>query len=152
MNYLKTGYGCHGNPEKCCLVKFLTGFHKNLNCKSIAPEEHHFSEGALCAPWLCDSEKILDWIGLKRLTIFLKCSSASHTSFKISWLPEPKYAIFSRTGRKTKKLRRLNLFTSAIFKHRLLDGSTFSFLYSSTGCTPLESSRLRELKYAISAG
>ena len=63
-----------------------------------------------------------------------------------------KYAMFSRTGRKTEKLWRSELFLWTVFKHGLLEGSTFLFQYSSITCTPLESSPLGELKYAISAG
>ena len=67
-------------------------------------------------------------------------------------LAELKYAFFSRRGHKTKKLQCSNLFPSTIFKHGLLEGSTFLFQYSCTSCTLLKSSRLGELKYAISAG
>ena len=67
-------------------------------------------------------------------------------------LAELKYAIFSRTGLKTKELRRSNLLLSTVFKHGLLEGSTFLFQYSSITRTPFESSRLGKLKYAISAG
>ena len=67
-------------------------------------------------------------------------------------LAELKYAIFSRTGHKNKKLRRSNLLLSTVFKHGLLEGSTFLFQYTSITLRPLESSRLGELKYAISAG
>ena len=67
-------------------------------------------------------------------------------------LAELKYAIFSGTGRKTKKLRCSKLFLSTVSKHGLLEGSTFLFQYSSITHTPLESSQLGELKYAISAG
>ena len=65
-------------------------------------------------------------------------------------LAELKYAIFSGTGRKTKKLRYSKLFLSTVSK--LLEGSTFLFQYSSITCTLLESSRLGELQYAISVG
>ena len=41
---------------------------------------------------------------------------------------------------------------SRVFKHGLPEGSTFLFQYSSITRTPLESSQLGELKYAISAG
>ena len=67
-------------------------------------------------------------------------------------LAELKYAIFSRTGRKTKKLPRSKLFLWTVFKHGLLEGSTLLLQYSATTRTPFESSRLGELKYAISAG
>ena len=66
--------------------------------------------------------------------------------------PELTYAIFSRAGRKTKKLPRLKLFLSMVFKHGLLEGSTFLFQYSSMTSAPLESSPLGELKYAILPG
>ena len=89
---------------------------------------------------------------LEGSTIFLYHSSTGCTSFESYRLEELIYAIFSRTGRKTKKLRRSKLFLSMVSKHGLLEGSTFLFQYSSITCTPLESSRLGELKYAISAG
>ena len=63
-----------------------------------------------------------------------------------------KYAIFSRTGHKTKKLQPMELFLSTVFKHGLLEGSTFLFQYSFISRTPKKTSRLGELKYAISAG
>ena len=66
-------------------------------------------------------------------------------------LAELKYAIFSRTGRKTKKLPCL-LFLCTVFKHGLLEGSTILLKYSAITRTPLESSPLGKLKYAISAG
>ena len=65
-------------------------------------------------------------------------------------LAELKYAIFSGTGRKTKKLQCSKLFLSTVSK--LLGGSTFLFQYSSITCTPLESSRFGELRYSFSAG
>ena len=67
-------------------------------------------------------------------------------------LAELKYAIFSGTGRKTKKLRCSKLFLLTVSMHGLLEGYTFLFHYSSITRTPLESSQLGELKYAISAG
>ena len=63
-----------------------------------------------------------------------------------------KYAIFSRTGHKTKKLQPMELFLSTVFKHGLLEGSTILLQNSAITRTPLESSRLGELKYAISPG
>ena len=66
-------------------------------------------------------------------------------------LAELNYAIVSRTGRKTKKLWCSKLFLLTVSKHGLLDGYTFLFQYSSLTHTPLESSRLGELKDAISA-
>ena len=88
---------------------------------------------------------------LEGSTIFLYHSSTSRTPLDSSLLAELKHAFHSRTGRNTKKLRRSNLFPLTIFKHGLLEGSTFLFPYSSISRTKLESSRLDELKYAISA-
>ena len=87
---------------------------------------------------------------LKGSTIFLYRSSLGRTSMESCRLAELEYAIFSGTGRKTKKLRCSKLFLSTVSK--LLEGSTFLFQYSSISHTLLESSRLGELKYAISAG
>ena len=89
---------------------------------------------------------------LEGSTIFLHHSSLGRTSVESCQLTELKYAIISSTGRKTKKLWRSKLFLSTVSKHGLLEGSTFLFQYNSITCTPLESSRLGELKYAISAG
>ena len=87
---------------------------------------------------------------LEGLTIFLYRSSLGRTPMESCQLAELKDAIFSGTGRKTKNLRCLKLFLSTVSK--LLEGSTFLVQYSSITRTPLESSRLGELKYAISAG
>ena len=89
---------------------------------------------------------------LEGSTIFLYRSSLGRTSMESCRLAEWKYAIFSGTGRKTKKLWCSKLFLSMVSKHGLLEGYTFLFQYSSITCTPLESSRLGKLKYAISAG
>ena len=89
---------------------------------------------------------------LEGSTIFLYRSSLGRTSIESCQLAELKYAIFSGTGRKTKKLRCLKLFLSMVSKHGLLEGYTFLFQYSAITPTPLGSSRLGELKNAISAG
>ena len=89
---------------------------------------------------------------LEGSTIFLYRSSLGRTSMESYRLAELKYAIFSGTGRKTKKFRGLKFFLSTVSKHGLLEGSTFLFQYSSITRTSLESSQLGELKYAISAG
>ena len=89
---------------------------------------------------------------LQGSTISLYRTSTSRTPFNSSRLAELKYAIFSRTGRKTKKLWRSKLFLSTVFKHGLLEGSTTLLQYSAITRTLLESSRLGELKCAISAG
>ena len=89
---------------------------------------------------------------LEGSTIFLCRSSLGSTAMESCRLPELKYAIFSRAARKTKILPRSKLFLSMAFKHGLLDGSTFLFQHSSMTHVPLESSRLGELKYAISPG
>ena len=89
---------------------------------------------------------------LEGSTIFLYRSSLGRTSMESCRLAELKYAIFSGTGCKTKKLRCSKLFLSMVSKHGLLEGYRFLFQYSSITRIPLESSRLGELKYAISAG
>ena len=89
---------------------------------------------------------------LEGSTVFLCCSYLGSTDMESCRLPELKYAIFRRAGRKTKKLPRSKLFLSMAFKHGLLEGSTFLFQYSSMTRAPLESCRLGELKYAISPG
>ena len=57
-------------------------------------------------------------------TIFLCRSSFGSTAMEGSRLPELKYAILSRAGRKTKKVAHSKLFLSMVFKHGLLEGST----------------------------
>ena len=89
---------------------------------------------------------------LEGSTIFLNRSSTCRISMESYRLAELKYAIFSTTECKTKKLPRSKLFLSMALKHGLLEGSTFLFQYSSMTRTPLESCRLGELKYAISTG
>ena len=89
---------------------------------------------------------------LEGSTIFLCRSSLGCTSIERCQLADLKYAIFSSTGCKTKTLPRSKLFLSMVFKHGLLEGSTFLLQYSSITRTLLESSRLGELKYAISPG
>ena len=91
-------------------------------------------------------------VPLEGSTIFLLPSSTSRTAMESCRLAELKYAFFSRTRLKTKKLWRSNGFPSRVYKHELLKGSTIIFQYSFITRTPLESSRLAELKYAISAG
>ena len=89
---------------------------------------------------------------LEGSTIFLCRNSLGSTAMESCRLHELEYAIFTRTGRKTEKLQRSKLFLSMAFKHGLLEGSTFSSHYISITRAPLESSRLGELKYVISAG
>ena len=67
-------------------------------------------------------------------------------------LAELKYAFFRRTERKTKKLPRSKLFLWTVLKHGLLEGSTILLQYSAITLTPLGSSRLGELEYAILPG
>ena len=88
---------------------------------------------------------------LEGSTIFLYRRSLRHTALESCQLAELKYAIFSTTGRKTKKLRR-SLFLSTVFKHGLLEGSTILLQYSTITRTPLESSPSGKFKYAISQG
>ena len=85
-------------------------------------------------------------------TIFLCRSSLGSTAMESCRLPQLKYAIFSRAGRKTNKLPRSKLFRSMAFKHGLQDGSTFLFQYSSMTHAPLESYRLGEFECEISPG
>ena len=66
----------------------------------------------------------LDDAPLEGLRSFLYRSFLGHTALKSCQFAELKYAIFSRTGCKTKKLWRSKLFLSTVFKHWLLDGST----------------------------
>ena len=89
---------------------------------------------------------------LEGSTIFLCRSSLGSMSMESYRLAELKYAFFSTTARKTKKLPGLKLFLSMVSKHGLLEGSTLLLQYSAITRGPLESSRLGELKYAISAG
>ena len=89
---------------------------------------------------------------LEGSTIFLCRSSLGSTAMESCRLADLKYAIFSSTGCKTKKLPRSKLFLSMALKHGLLEGSTFLFQYSSMTRAPLESCRLGESKYAISPG
>ena len=91
-------------------------------------------------------------VPLEGSTIFLNRSSTSHMSMESYRLAELKYAIFSRTGCKTKKLRRSKLFLFTVLKHGLLEGSTILLQYSAITRTPLKSSPLGELKYVISPG
>ena len=89
---------------------------------------------------------------LEGSTIFLCRSSLGSTAMESCQLPELKYAIFSRTGRKTKKLPRSKLFLWTVFKHGLPEGSTILLQYSAITRAPLESSPSGEFKYAISPG
>ena len=61
---------------------------------------------------------------LEGSTNFLCRSSLGCTSMESCQLADMKYAIFSSTGCKTKKLPRSKLFLSMVFKHGLLEGST----------------------------
>ena len=60
---------------------------------------------------------------LEGSTNFLCRSSFGCTSMESCRLADLKYAIFSSTGYKTKKLPRSKLFLSMVFKHGLLEGS-----------------------------
>ena len=63
-------------------------------------------------------------------TIFLCRSSLGSTAMESCRLPELKYAIFSRTGRQTKRSPRSKLFLSMVFKHGFLEGSTSVHMWS----------------------
>ena len=86
---------------------------------------------------------------LEGSTIFLCRSSLGCTSMESCQLADLKYAIFSRTGCKAKKLLCSKLFLWMVFKHGLLQRSTFLFQYSSMTRAPMESCQLADLKYAI---
>ena len=79
---------------------------------------------------------------LEGSTIFLKRISSCRMSMESYRFAELKYAIFSRTGPKTEKLPRSELFLWTVFKHGLLEGSTILLKYSAITRTLLESSRL----------
>ena len=96
------------------------------------------------------------------LTEHVSCASRWIDNFSLAQLHKPysvgklsigraQICIFSRTGRKTKKSWRSNLFPSTIFQYGLLKESIFLLRYSYSSHTPLESSQLGEQKYAISA-
>ena len=105
---------------------------------------------------MAENEKLrsIELYGAPRegLTIFLRRISSCRMSMESYRLAELKYAIFRWTGRKTKKLPRSKLFLWKVFKHELLEGSTILLQYSAVTRTPLESSPIGELKYALSAG
>ena len=63
-------------------------------------------------------------VALEGSTIFLCRSSLGCTSMEGCQLADLKYAIFSSTAYKTKKLPRSKLFLSMVFKHGLLEEST----------------------------
>ena len=88
---------------------------------------------------------------LERSTIFLRRSFTSRTLLKSSRFAELNMHFLAGQDVRLKKLQRSNLFPSTMFKYGLLEGSTFLFRYSYTSRTPLKSSRLGELEFAISA-
>ena len=67
---------------------------------------------------------------LEGSTISLCRSYLGCTSRESCQLADLKYAIFSRTGCKTKKLSRLKLFLSMVFKHGFPEGSTSEQMWS----------------------
>ena len=73
---------------------------------------------------------------LEGSTIFLCRSSTCRMSMESYRLAELKYAFFTRTGRKTKKLPRSKLFLCTVLKHGLLEGSTILLQYSAITRTP----------------
>ena len=114
---------------------------KNYSCFNFLPENLE----KFCSTELNDAP-------LEGSTIFLYRSSLGHMSLESCWLAELKNAIFSRTGRKTKKLRRSKLFLSTVFKHGFLQGSTILLQYIALTRTSLERSRLGEFGWEISRG
>ena len=73
---------------------------------------------------------------LEGLTSFLYRSFLGHTALESCRLAELKYAIFSRTGCKTEKLRRSKLFLPTVLKHWLQEGSTILLQYCAKTHTP----------------
>ena len=67
---------------------------------------------------------------LEGSTIFLCRSSLGSTPMESCRLPELKYAIYSRAGRKTKILPHSKIFLSMVFQHGLLEGSTSEQMWS----------------------
>ena len=67
---------------------------------------------------------------LDGLTIFIGRSSLDCSSMESCQLADLKYAIFSSTGCKTKKLPPSKLFLSMVFKHGLLEESTSEQMWS----------------------
>ena len=93
----------------------------------------------------------LQGAALEGSTIFLCHSSLGWTSMESCKLPDLKYAIFSRAGRKTKKITALSMFWRKTEKFRStehygapLKGSTIFLCRSSLGSTAMESCRLPE--------
>ena len=67
---------------------------------------------------------------LEGSTIFLNRSSLGRMSIDSCRLAALKYAIFSETGRKTKKLPRSKLFLWTVFQHGLVEGLTILLQHS----------------------
>ena len=153
------------SPKRCELQLFFTGIWQavrrlkalHLGCLNMQfqqdwPKDKKITALNFLAENLekcCSTE--LYGAPLEESTIFLSCSSTCRMSMESYRLAKLKYAIFRRTGRETKKLRRSELFLWTILKHGLLEGSTILLQYSAITRTPLESPSLGELKYAISA-
>ena len=98
----------------------------NMQFEHDWPKDKQLQLSSFCLKTKFRSTELYD-APLEGSTIFLYRSSTGCASLESCRITELKYAIFSRTGCKTKKLRRSNLFLSMIFKHGLLDGSTFLF-------------------------
>ena len=79
--------------------------------------------------------------------MFLYRSSLGHTALESCHLAELKYAIFSRTGRDTKKLRRSNLFQLTIFKHGI-DNFTSIQLYKPYKVGKLSFRRVKKCNFS----
>ena len=83
---------------------------------------------------ICSTD--LNGAPLEGSTNFLYRSSFGHTALESCRLAELKYAIFSRTGCKTEKLRRSKLFLPTVLKHWLQEGSTILLQYCAKTHTP----------------
>ena len=125
-------------PKRCELQLFFAGFQQAISVGKLS-----ISDAEICS-FSMISQKIKNYsffiflpenlekirstelygAPLEGSTIFLYRSSLGRTAMKSCRLAELKYAIISRTGCKTKNLRRSNLFLSTVYKHGLLEGST----------------------------
>ena len=70
------------------------------------------------------------WSGSRGIDNFSLSQLFGSTSMESCQLAYLKYAIFSSTGHKTKKLPPSKLFLSMVFKHGLLEGSTSEQMWS----------------------
>ena len=136
-------YGLGTTPKRCELQLFLAG--RNSTSRTALESFPSRTLKYEVSAGLPDSQKITALLiflpenlekyrstelynaPLQGSTVFLYRSSTSRTPLDSSRLAKFRYGFFSKTGPKTKKLRRSNLFQLTIFKHGLLQGSTIYF-------------------------